>query len=195
MQREVKEEPMRITIEFSPQSEKLTLPIHYNSLIQGLIYSNLDDLLSGSLHNEGVAFGKRQFRFFTFSRIHGRYLINRETIEFTGPLKVHVSSIHEDILESFVKHLLIKGKIQLGSQECELVRIDVEERPKFTRPIKVKTLSPITIYSTLTTGSGRKKPITTAPQSAIGKFRFSQTYGGKVRRWALDLNNWNNRII
>ncbi|MEG3064651.1 CRISPR-associated endoribonuclease Cas6 [Acetomicrobium sp.] len=148
---------MRITIEFSPQSEKLTLPIHYNSLIQGLIYNNLDGLVSDRLHNEGLAFGKRQFRFFTFSRLYGRYLIGRETIEFTGPLKVHVSSIHEDILESFVKHLLIKGKIQLGSQECELVRIDVEERPNFTRPIKVKTLSPITVYSTLTTGSGRKK--------------------------------------
>ena len=116
---------MRITIEFSPQSEKLTLPIHYNSLIQGLIYNNLDGLVSDRLHNEGLAFGKRQFRFFTFSRLYGRYLIGRETIEFTGPLKVHVSSIHEDILESFVKHLLIKGKIQLGSQECELVRIDV----------------------------------------------------------------------
>lgn len=55
---------MRITIEFSPQPEKLTLPIHYNSLIQGLIYNNLDGLVSDRLHNEGLAFGKRQFRFY-----------------------------------------------------------------------------------------------------------------------------------
>ena len=148
---------MRILIEFSPLVDRLILPIHYNSLIQGFIYANLDNLISDSLHNEGVAFGKRQFRFFTFSRIYGRYLINSETIEFTGPLKLHMSSIHEDVLESFVKHLLIKGKIQLGSQQCELLRIDVEEKPKFARPIQVKTLSPITVYSTLTAGDGRKK--------------------------------------
>jgi len=148
---------MRILIEFSSLVDRLILPIHYNSLIQGFIYANLDNLISDSLHNEGVAFGKRQFRFFTFSRIYGRYLINSETIEFTGPLKLHMSSIHEDVLESFVKHLLIKGKIQLGSQQCELLRIDVEEKPKFTRPLHVKTLSPITVYSTLTAGDGRKK--------------------------------------
>lgn len=148
---------MRIKIEFSPQSEKLSLPIHHNSLIQGFIYSNLDNIISSRLHNEGVAFGKRQFRFFTYSRLYGKYSINKETIEFTGPLKIHMSSIHEDVLESFVKHLLIKGKIQLGSQQCELLRIDVEEKPKFARPIQVKTLSPITVYSTLTAGDGRKK--------------------------------------
>lgn len=148
---------MRIVIEFSPQSEKLVIPIHHNSLIQGFIYNNLDDMISKRLHDEGVAFGKRQFRFFTFSRIYGRYLMNKETIEFTGPLKIHMSSIHENVLESFVKHLLIKGKIQLGSQQCELLRIDVEEKPKFARPIQVKTLSPITIYSTLAAGDGRKK--------------------------------------
>jgi len=176
---------MRIKIEFSPQSEKLSLPIHHNSLIQGFIYSNLDNIISSRLHNEGVAFGKRQFRFFTYSRLYGKYSINKETIEFTGPLKIHMSSIHEDVLESFVKHLLIKGKIQLGSQQCELLRIDVEEKPKFARPIQVKTLSPITVYSTLTAGDGRKKNLLLQSYRAgLGNSDFHKLMEEKSGPWS-----------
>jgi|GEM_PF-4293050 len=37
---------MRIVLEFSSSAGKLHLPLHYNSLIQGLIYRNLDRSLS-----------------------------------------------------------------------------------------------------------------------------------------------------
>lgn len=148
---------MRITLKLAPVAEKLILPLHYNSLVQGFIYHHLDEVVSNRLHNEGVPFGKRQFRFFTFSRIIGEYRINSGNIEFRGPIEIHIGSIHENVLESLVKHLLTKRLVPLGDEQCELLEIEVEKLPKFTRPIKVKTLSPITTYSTLTTGNGRKK--------------------------------------
>jgi len=150
-------ENMRIALEFVPTAGKLVLPIHYNSTIQGFIYNHIDRAISDHLHNEGTPFEKRQFRFFTFSRITGRYMINDKNIEFTGPAKIYISSVHEDLLESMVKHLLVEGQVQLEGNLCELIRIEVEERPKFARPIKFKALSPITVYSTLTMGDGRKK--------------------------------------
>lgn len=148
---------MRITVEFVTDDGRLTLPLHYNGEIQGLIYRHLDWAISSRLHDEGISFGKRQFRFFTFSRIVGKYCIAGKQIEFTGPAQIHIGSVHEEILESLVKHLLTSGVILLGEKQCELLRVEVEEKPKINGPVRVKTLSPITTYSTLTTGDDRKK--------------------------------------
>lgn len=148
---------MRIRLEFAPCAEKLALPLHYNSQIQGFIYRNLDRAISDWVHNEGVALGKRRFRFFTFSRLLGKYRIEGESIEFTGPVQVHIGSVHEQILESLVKHLLMEEVVWLGEERCELLRVEVEETPKIGRPVLVRTLSPITVYSTLIGGDGRKK--------------------------------------
>ncbi|MBC7093281.1 CRISPR-associated endoribonuclease Cas6 [Candidatus Bipolaricaulota bacterium] len=148
---------MRVKLEFEPCSERLRLPLHYNSEIQGFIYRNLDRAISDWVHNEGVPLGKRRFRFFTFSRLLGKYRIEGERIEFTGPVQVHIGSVHEQILESLVKHLLMEEVVWLGKERCELLRVEVEETPKIGGPVLVRTLSPITVYSTLIGGDGRKK--------------------------------------
>jgi len=148
---------MRISLEFAPGDGKLSLPLHYNSEVQGLIYRNLDRALSDRVHDEGFPSGKRRFRLFTFSRLLGRYRINGDAIEFTGPVWVHIGSVHEGILESLVEHLLREPLIYLGRERCEVRAIDVGGLPEISGPTTVRTLSPITAYSTLTTADGRKK--------------------------------------
>ncbi len=148
---------MRAVLQFAPSNAKLSLPLQYNSLIQGLIYRNLDRALSDQIHDEGTPLGKRQFRLFTFSRLLGRYTIKADTIEFTGPIKVHVGSVHEEILQSLVEHLLQEPLLRFGKQRCELQSIEVEPLPKISRPMRVRALSPITTYSTLARADGRKK--------------------------------------
>lgn len=148
---------MRIILELAPGDGRLSLPLQYNSLIQGLIYRNLDRALSDRIHDEGTPLGKRQFRFFTFSRLLGRYHINGESIEFDGSVRVHVGSVHERVLESLAEHLLREPTVHLGKQPCELRSIEVEALPEIARPVRVRSLSPITIYSTLAKADGRKK--------------------------------------
>ncbi len=148
---------MRIRLEMVCEEGELVLPVHYNSYVQGLIYANLDEFLARRVHNSGMPLGKRQFRFFTFSRVLGNYHINGETIRFKGPVRLHIGSVHEELLESLVKHLLTKEEVVLGGQRCRVHQVEVEGMPILKRPILVRTLSPITTYSTLIMGNGIKK--------------------------------------
>lgn len=148
---------MRIALNFQPFNGGLVLPHHYNREVQGMIYNNLDSALAGWLHNEGVALGRRSFKFFTFSRLVGEYRISREVIEFTGPVLIHISSVHEQILQSLAEHLLKEPSIRLGQTLCEVRSIEVEAPSPISRPMRVRTLSPVTTYSTLSMSDGRKK--------------------------------------
>ncbi len=148
---------MRCVIELNPIESKLEVPLAYNSLLQGFIYRHLDAALATWLHNEGTQLGKRRFRFFTFSRLLGKYHIEGDRIEFNGPVKFHIGSVHEKLLQSLVEHLLKNSQVRLGKSSCEIRRIEVEPLPDLSGPVKVRALSPITTYSTLTTADGRKK--------------------------------------
>ncbi len=148
---------MRCVIELGTTNSVFRLPLAYNSLLQGFIYRHLDKLLSTWLHEEGTPLGKRRFRFFTFSRLLGKYHIEGDRIEFSGPVKFHIGSVHEKLLQSLAEHLLKNPQVQLGNSSCEIRSIEVEPLPDLSGPVKVRTLSPITTYSTLTAGDGRKK--------------------------------------
>ena len=148
---------MRFVVEFISESGKMQLPLAYNSLIQGVIYHNLEKPLADRIHDEGTPLGKRHFRLFTFSNLLGRYQITGKRIEFSGPVKLHIGSVHEELLQSLAEHLLKPPRIQLGDSSCAIRSIEVETLPKLSGPVKVRALSPITTYSTLTTADGRKK--------------------------------------
>ena len=135
----------------------------YNSILQGFIYNHLDRAVACWLHDRGMPFGKRKFRFFTFSRLLGRYRIEDSAIEFTGPVKFHIGSVHEEILRSLVEHLLTGPTVQLANASCEVRSIEVESLPKISRPMRVRAISPITTYSTLNTADGRRKTYYYAP--------------------------------
>ncbi|HID55466.1 TPA: CRISPR-associated endoribonuclease Cas6 [Candidatus Poribacteria bacterium] len=152
---------MRIILTFQPIEGTLTLPIQYNSLLQGMIYHNLERSLADWLHDKGISFGKRRFKLFTFSRLMGRYRIVRNDrgrfITFSGLVKLHVGSVHDEFLSSLAEHLLRYSPVLIGEWGCEVESVEVEEMPEVSMPVKVKAISPITVYSTLMTGDGRKK--------------------------------------
>ncbi|MCL0076900.1 CRISPR-associated endoribonuclease Cas6 [Dehalococcoidia bacterium] len=151
------EQKVRIALQLEPLSGRLKLPLQYNREVQGMIYCNLDDALADWIHDEGLSLGKRSFKLFTFSHLQGRYHITPGTIEFSGAVRVHVGSVHEQILQSLAEHLLRGPAVRLGKEVCEVSSMEVEPLPEMSRPMRVRTLSPITIYSTLSTAEGRKK--------------------------------------
>lgn len=148
---------MRCIIELSPVDLTFSLPLAYNSLLQGFIYRHLDAALATWLHDKGTQLGKRQFRFFTFSKLLGKYRIEGNRIEFSGPVKFHIGSVHEKFLQSLVEHLLTEPQVKLGNIPCRVTSIEVEPLPALSDSMRVRTLSPITTYSTLSMGDGRKK--------------------------------------
>ena len=54
-------------------TENIRLPIHYNYLIQSLIYHSLDEEFAEFLHDQGYEVEKRKFKLFNFSRLLGQY--------------------------------------------------------------------------------------------------------------------------
>jgi len=155
---------MRIVLTLSPKAGDLVLPLHYNRVLQGFLYSHMGELGS-RLHEEGVRLGKRRFKFFTFSRLFGRYEIlkNEGAIKFYGPLRFYIGSVLGEVLESLAEGLLKSPGLRLAQRECELKSLEVEPTPQVDHPepgwaeARVRTLSPITVYRTLYTAEGRKK--------------------------------------
>ncbi len=160
---------LRIKITLEPAG-KLNLAIHHNASIQGLIYSLLDRTLADWLHNEAYQFGKRRYPMFTFSRLAGVYQLDKKTkrISFDGPVSFKLASYNTDILASLAENLLKAPQVRLGQYNCEVRGVEILKKPTpdFSKPIRVRALSPITIHQTATLADGRKKTIYPDPQQS-----------------------------
>lgn len=152
---------MRLTVTFQnpePESE-VKLPLHYNYTLQSFIYRHISDHLAGFLHNKGYRYERRVFRLFTFSRILGKFRIEKknEKIVFTGPVKLQISSPLDDFLQQFAETLARAGEVSINNNPLVVASIEVHFPPPCTFPHLIKMLSAVTVYSTLFTGEGKKK--------------------------------------
>ena len=147
---------MRIKV--SLKSEKpISLPISYSHPLQSAIYKILSDVIPES-HDFGLTVNKRTLRPFTFSRLFGhKQSINEGSISLTSPICLHFSSPLEDYVQAFANGLMKNGGIKLLGATLDLRSIGVEPTFPETKCIAAKTMSPITVYSTLMTADGRKK--------------------------------------
>ncbi|MBF7082172.1 CRISPR-associated endoribonuclease Cas6 [Desulfallas sp. Bu1-1] len=143
---------------FKPVSENFPVPINYNYLVQSAIYSSLGNELAEQLHDEGYMVGKRKLKLFAFSRLMGRYELDRErkTINFPDGFKLVISSPDHRFLESLAQNLLHSGLLRLGLSIFELQGIETLDYQVDSDHIKVRTISPIVVYSTLLKPEGGK---------------------------------------
>ncbi|MEM2587149.1 MAG: CRISPR-associated endoribonuclease Cas6 [Candidatus Bathyarchaeia archaeon] len=109
------------------------------------------------LHEAGFTVGKRSFKLFTFSRLLGRYVVNGAEIVFKPPMRLCISSPVERFVMEAVNGFLSNGKVYLYGEELKVTALELPERPQINDKILCRTLSPITVYSTLIMGDGRKK--------------------------------------
>src|SRR5215217_9757044 len=114
---------MRLRISLNPEGPSLRLPVQYNHLMQGLIYSNLDHALSEWLHEKGHASGARRFKLFTFSRLFGKREAENGRIRFDGPVHFYLGAVDSEVLSSFAEHLLTKPAVRLGNAKCRVAEV------------------------------------------------------------------------
>jgi CRISPR-associated endoribonuclease Cas6 len=148
---------MRLTITVNA-ARGISLPLHYNHLVQGFIYQQLEPNLAKWLHGNAYTFAQRTYKMFTFSRLMGSYQVEPQskTISFSGPVSFKLASHNTQILASLAEHLLKSSSVRLGTNTLELQGIEILKPPCYRSPIKLKTLSPITIYSTFEKPGGGK---------------------------------------
>ncbi|HHU63698.1 MAG TPA: CRISPR-associated endoribonuclease Cas6 [Clostridiales bacterium] len=149
---------MHVNIKFKVKNDCVSLPISYNHLVQSCIYNSISDELADFLHSTGYCVEKRNFKLFSFSRLNGPFQIDKDKKEicFFEKIGLTVSSLVDEFCESLVNTLLTKGEVRIGSNVLEVESINAK-KIKIDQPeIKVKTLSPIVVYSTLLGPDGRK---------------------------------------
>jgi len=183
---------MRLRISLRTESGSLRVPVQYNHLLQGVIYNNLDRALSEWLHEEGHAYGARRFKLFTFSRLFGNREAQNGHIRFGGGAYFYLASVDTEVLGSLAEHLLTKPTVRLGNVRCRVTEVAVEPQPELdpAKPIIVKTLSPITAYSTLQTHDGKKKTYYYAPQEKEWSKSLVSNIARKAKAldWATDVD-------
>ncbi len=174
---------MRIDLRLRPMEGELILPGHHNHLLQGMIYRHLNEVLAQRTHDQGWLDGQRRLRLFVFSRLMGRFRREQGQIKFSGPLVLSVASPVSEILESLAMHLMRERWLTLGKSRVELTSVEVALPSTYQRPVFLKALSPITIYSTLTAPNGRKKTYYYAPQEPeFGRLAI-ENLRRKIRAW------------
>ncbi len=147
---------MRLTLEFNCDKE-IILPIQYNYHIQGFIYSHISPELGKFLHDHGFLFEKRKFKMFTFSRLEGKYKIMKDVIKFFPPFYLTISSPVDRFISEIGNKLLSNNNLELLNNRVYVSSIKVHPEPKIKDEIRIVTLSPIVVYSTLIKKDGKKK--------------------------------------
>jgi len=149
---------MRIRITAWVPSGGVDVPVHYNWYLQSYIYNTISQPLSSILHNIGFSYRKRKFKFFTFSRLIGRIRVSNSTALIKPPtVSFLVSSPLEEFLKDLSNRILRRGDLSIGKTILRIESIDFLEDPELDSPLKIRTLSPITVYSTLMKPEGSKK--------------------------------------
>lgn len=152
---------MRIKINLETAKE-LRLPQHHNHILQAWIYNLIsDDTYRKFLHDVGYELEKRAFRLFTYSRLQGGLQIDRERHEFVfrDPVSIQISSPVDVLLEDIVNTGMSKQDMFLDRNRIAIHSIEILPTPKLEDvrgAYKIRTLSPIVVYSTFLHGEKKK---------------------------------------
>lgn len=150
---------MRLIIEFrAAEGERVTLPLHYNKAVQGMIYHQIREYLP-ELHDRGYVVAGRVFRLFVFSRVEGADVeVGNGTIAFRSPVRIKIGSPKDVFLDLLANSLLCSPQVNIGGSPLVVESVAVAKNPDFSSGrIRVRAISPITVYSTLLTAGGGKK--------------------------------------
>ncbi len=128
--------------------DTVRVPIAYNYLIQSMIYALIEDRFP-NLHDVGFEYEKRRLKLFTFSQIYSqKYQVDGKFINFSSPLYLFVSSPIDELVDVLANKMLRREEIRIGNNCLTLSRIDPIIENFTDSSIKVKTVSPITVYTT-----------------------------------------------
>lgn len=149
---------MHAYISFLIKSPGQALPIQYNHLVQAAIYSALPDDLAAYLHDEGHAAGGRRYKLWSFSRLMGKFIIDkaRGMITFPEGVRLVISSPDMKFFLPLVNNLLTKKSIRLWEVELQVDEVRLEEQKVEDEVLVARTLSPVVAYSTLLRPEGGK---------------------------------------
>lgn len=158
----------RLEVVFRTEKDSIVLPANYPELIQGFIYRYVDRKTGKLLHNTGFRDPEtgRVFKLFTFSRIlpvsgssdSVKFMAKERRFVFPGKgIAFVIVSLLEDLIQSLAVNLFREGEVTIGKERLAVDSVTVKKLPEYREKIFVRTLSPVTVYSTLYAPDGKEK--------------------------------------
>ena len=138
----------------------VVLPIAYNELVQGLLYSCWKTDLP-EVHDFTLGDGK-QFRPFVFSRLEGRCSADGKarTIKFYKYVRFEVRSYFDELMAMCATSLEERDRVRIGTHDFELVGLETRDCLLFPSRCIMRMRTPVVAYDTLE--DGHTKPYSPA---------------------------------
>lgn len=135
---------MQLKIYIDLKNEQLQLPINYNHILQGIIYSSLskDSKYQTLLHNFGIT-ELSNFKLFTFSSLCGKHYIENKTITFVEKIFWEIRSVDSYFIFLLYEHFKTNG-ITFGKRAV-YPQLNIENKIIREESIAIKMNSPICI--------------------------------------------------
>jgi len=134
----------------------INFPRNYSYILQSAIYDLISEVLP-DLHKTGPVFKKRQFRPFVFSKIDGKYKIINGGFSFYPPISFSFASPFDEIIQAIGNQFLKQKFVEIIGIKLKPTQVIVSNPEVNSIPLIVRTISPITVRSTLTTHDGKNK--------------------------------------
>ncbi|BAL80386.1 CRISPR-associated endoribonuclease Cas6 [Caldisericum exile] len=147
---------MRIKLTFEDiKGREIILPIHYGYLLHYLVYNTFSEGMAQKLYLEGFPIDGKKFKLFTFSNIIEKGTKFNNTLNFGKYITFYFSSPLYEIVEDLGSNAFRKTGIVLNDFNLFLSAVEVIKPPRLTDDILIRTLSPITAYSTFNNNGKR----------------------------------------
>ncbi|SDZ03266.1 CRISPR-associated endoribonuclease Cas6 [Tindallia californiensis] len=175
---------MRLEITFKAE-KRVSLPIHYNYYLQGMIYRHISKELATFLHDNGFPYENRKFRLFCFSQLEGDsvYVKKNKRIEFDGLIKLNITSPIPEFCQELGNSLLFAETVELANQTLKVQEVAARSNRVIDSKGTFKLISPATVYSTLQRPDGGKYTVYHSPEEK----EFEQQVDKNLRKKYMSL--------
>lgn len=135
---------MQLKIYIDLKKEELQLPINYNHILQGIIYSSLskDSKYQTLLHNFGIT-ELSNFKLFTFSSLCGKHYVENKKITFVEKIFWEIRSVDSYFIFLLYEYFKSNG-ITFGKRVV-YPQLNIENKIIREESITIKMNSPICI--------------------------------------------------
>jgi len=141
---------VRIKLTFAATEPDTRLPVDYQHLLSGLIYSTLRSVandFAGRLHDLGYESDGRRFKLFTFSRLKtkGARLAQEHLVLEDPEIELLISSPVGEFIEHLVNGFSSSDGVIIGDGRFQIISLDQVPAPVFKERMYFRALSPITM--------------------------------------------------
>lgn len=140
---------MRLKIDL--YKENFNVPIGYNHILQGTIYNMLNYDSDGAFyHDVGYQVDDKIYKMFVFSNLFGSYTIQNKSMTFKDKFCFYVSAMDDYLIERIYEYCSSHKYLTTLNQKVMIKDIHIlkENRIQGVEKVWIKTLSPISVYST-----------------------------------------------